>query len=91
MRMTKFLFAIILCLAAFTSQAQDTAARYQSYGKVDMRDIEMKACPFERDANAEVLFDVGTSDSFGTMTRHVRVKIFNERGTNEANIRLLYN
>jgi len=38
-----------------------------------------------------VLFDVGTTSSFGVMTRHVRIKIFNERGENEANVRLLYN
>ncbi|MHB8205781.1 DUF3857 domain-containing protein [Mucilaginibacter sp.] len=89
--MKKISLAVILCLISVITRAQDSIPPYQPYGKVNMQDIEMKACDFEKDANAEVLFDVGTMDSFGrTMTRHVRVKIFNERGENQANIRVLY-
>ena len=89
--MNKFLLVITLCLVSIVTRAQDTIPSYQPYGKVSIKDIEMKTCDFEKDANAEVLFDVGTTSSFGVMTRHVRIKIFNERGENEANVRLLYN
>ncbi len=66
----------------------------QAFGKVDKADLEMKACDFEKDANAEVLFDKGEV-YFDTQyqiifERHKRIKIFNDNGKDEANIRLTY-
>ena len=58
----------------------------EPYGKINKADLELQSCDFEKDANAEVLFDVYHSDD---NKRHVRVKIFNEHGENQANIRML--
>ncbi len=50
-----------------------------------MADLEMKSCDFEKDANAEILFDVSTST-----VRHIRIKIFNDFGKNQANVRIIF-
>jgi len=62
------------------------------FGKVSKEDLEMKACDFEPDANAEVLFDKGDV-SFGMgliYTRHIRIKVFNERGKNQGDFKIEY-
>lgn len=82
-------FTAILLLAASITTAQ-TPRPVQPYGKVDMADMELKACDFEPDANAEVLFDVGSINSYLYNERHVRIKIFNDFGKNAANIRIVY-
>jgi hypothetical protein len=63
------------------------------YGIVDTADLKMAQCDFEKDANAEVLFDQGVfglQNGFPTMARHRRIKILNDFGKSEANIRLVY-
>src|ERR1700744_6565217 len=47
----------------------------QPYGKVDMDDLQMTPCDFEKNANAEVLFDIARMTDQGDMERHVRIKI----------------
>src|SRR5476651_153911 len=100
----KLLFTpLLVCTIAFTAvNAQKNGApagipTTQAYGKIDMADMELKACDFEKDANAMVLFD--KADSFFsidadrieiTMDRHKRIKIFNDNGKSEANIRIEY-
>jgi hypothetical protein len=76
------------------AQTQAPAPTTQPYGKIDKADLEMTACDFEKDANAEVLFDKG-SVYFDTqynliLERHIRVKIFNDNGKKEADIRIPY-
>src|ERR1700679_2746603 len=87
--MTKFFTFLLLSVFAFTVKAQPAA---QAYGKVNKEDIEMTSCDFEKDANAEVLFDKGTvyftQDYELVFNRHVRIKIFNDKGKDEANIRI---
>ena len=98
---TLFIFSSLALFAR--AQNQPAAATMQQnaslikeaepYGKVDMADMGMKSCDFEPDANAEVLFDKAkaTSEREGlTMERHTRIKIFNEFGKSEANVRLEY-
>ena len=49
-------------MGAFATAAKAQAPAIptaQAFGKVDKADLEMKACDFEKDANAEVLFDKG--------------------------------
>jgi hypothetical protein len=95
--MRKIFTPLLLCLIAFTVVAQNKQAapvvEPQPYGKIDKADLEMTSCDFEKDASAEVLFDVGKMDSYSgiNMTRHRRIKIFNERGVNSANVRLIFN
>jgi len=65
----------------------------QEFGKIDTSDLKMTSCDFEKDANAMVLFDKGTvyyKFSTVVMERHKRIKIFNDNGKDEANIRLEY-
>jgi len=66
----------------------------QPYGKIDTADLVLKSCDFEKDANAMVLFDKATVtfDSYGVITfiRHKRIKIFNDKGKDEANINIPY-
>jgi len=64
----------------------------QPYGIVDTADLRMTSCDFEPDANAEILFDKGiiSFESGLSMERHIRIKIFNDHGKENANIRFLY-
>jgi hypothetical protein len=84
----------ITCAIAFTLKAQSPASNTQEYGKVDKADLEMKACEFEKEANAEILFDKGklAKDIGGMvyMERHTRIKIFNEFGKGYGSIRITY-
>jgi len=82
-------------LAVTLANAQDnvvTAA--QPYGKIDKADLAMKACDFEKDANAMVLFDKGDlyyDNEFNVvLERHKRIKILTESGKGEANVRIEY-
>ncbi|MGV3508533.1 MAG: hypothetical protein ACO1N7_04525, partial [Sphingobacteriaceae bacterium] len=84
---------LVMLIFSVTSQlsfAQET----QSYGKIDISDLELKECSFEKDANAMVLFDeaeVYFDHQFDiVLERHKRIKIFNEKAKDEANIRLKF-
>jgi hypothetical protein len=99
--MNKFFIPFLLCFFTLSVKAQtqpaSTSVNLQSapgsfhetqpYGKVDQADLEMTSCDFEKDANAEVLFDKGSLTDNG-FYRHIRIKIFNEFGQKEASIRL---
>jgi hypothetical protein len=86
----------LLCSSSFAQK--DVPA----YGKIDKADLETKECSFDNTAEAMVLFDVGevycnlnlhsvTNNVLRTeLTRHVRIKILNEKGFDKANIRIRY-
>src|SRR5882762_8862849 len=59
--MNKLFTLLFLGLSVFSAKAQTPAPlpTAQAFGKIDKADLEMKACSFEKDANAEVLFDKG--------------------------------
>jgi hypothetical protein len=86
----------LLLLCAFTCAAHaQTTPTVQAYGKVDQADLDLKQCDFEKDANAEVLFETGTvyySDDLNSITLevHRRIKIFNDNGKDEADIHMQY-
>jgi hypothetical protein len=65
-----------------------------SFGKIEIADLEMTKCDFEPDANAEVLFNKGDVYYDGSFDiggeYHKRIKIFNDNGKDEANIRIEY-
>ncbi|WP_448702031.1 DUF3857 domain-containing protein [Mucilaginibacter sp. AW1-3] len=83
----------LLCFlaASYTGFAQ---LQKITYGKVDLADMELKQCDFEKDANALVLYDKGDvyyDDRLNLfMDRITRIKIFNDKGKDEANIRIPY-
>jgi len=85
-----------LCVFVFSvnAQTQPPVPTTQPFGKIDKSDLEMTACDFEKDANAEVLFDKGTvyftPDYDLVYERHIRIKIFNDKGKDEGNIRVEY-
>jgi hypothetical protein len=85
------LVTFFICLLAFAANAQPqpTAPEVPPYGKVSMDELTMKVCDFEKNANAEVLFDVGKMNE-SYMERHVRIKIFNDFGKQAANFRIAY-
>src|SRR4051812_22136745 len=89
--MNKLIIAL-LCVSTLCAKAQ--TPQTQLYGKIDIADLELKSCDFEKDANAEVLFDKGRVSLSGqselAFDRHVRIKIFNDKGKDAASIKLTY-
>lgn len=87
--MTKCFFAALLLGAALCTTAQNLTP---PYGKVDIADIELKECPYEKDAKGMVLFDKGDiyfDHDFAVVGEfHKRIKIFSEKAKDEANIRI---
>jgi len=81
--------AFALCANA---QTQPLVPSEQPYGKITNEDLTMKACDFEKDANAMVLFskcDQYFDQSFFVIREiHKRVKIFNDNGKDAANIHI---
>ena len=94
--MNKIFTLLFVGLLALTAKAQTPAPvpTAQAFGKIDKADLELKACDFEKDANAEILFDKGEvyfDQTYNIVTeRHKRIKIFNDNGKSEANIRIEY-
>ncbi|MDO9375348.1 MAG: DUF3857 domain-containing protein [Ferruginibacter sp.] len=80
----------VLCATAFAQKD------VPEFGKIDKADLEMKQCSFDDAAEAVVLFDVAevfcnfNSTLTTEFSRHVRIKILNDKGFNEANIKLRY-
>ena len=77
-----------------SAQAQD---KIDSYGKICMADMKMTTCDFDHDAGALCLFDVGevyynlTERSVDIQANfRKRIKILNEKGIEEANIKIRY-
>ena len=55
--MNKFFTLLLLGTVSLAANGQTTPTPgTQPFGKVDQADLELKACDFEKDANAEVLF-----------------------------------
>ena len=88
--MNKTFTIVFLSFFSFTVKAQTISPPpYEAFGKVSKEDLELKQCDFEKDANAEILFDIGTANSqeFG-FTRHLRIKVFNDFGKAAGSVRL---
>jgi hypothetical protein len=92
--MKKLYISLVLSLTCFMVNAQTPAPTTQAFGKIDKADLELKSCDFEPDANAEVLFDkadIYFDQEFNIVNeRHKRVKIFNDNGKKNADIRIEY-
>jgi hypothetical protein len=96
----KQLFSLaLLCLCLQLSAQQFT--ELPKFGKVDKPDLEMTECSFDKNAAAMVLFDEGESffkinenmpisPVFQQTEHHVRIKIFNSKGFDNANIKIRY-
>jgi hypothetical protein len=86
----KFYFLLFI----FIGICSGVNAQKASYGDVDIADLKMTSCEFEKNAGAMVLFDVAvvnnSKNDWIFIERHKRIKIFNDNGTSAANIRLSY-
>jgi hypothetical protein len=71
------------------------------FGKVEKEELLMKECSFDKNAGAMYLIDEGSSifkmninSSLGSLIQeteyHIRIKIFNKNGYNNANIKIRY-
>ncbi|RYY35194.1 MAG: DUF3857 domain-containing protein, partial [Sphingobacteriaceae bacterium] len=92
--MKKLYISLVFCAVAVCTFAQTPPPVIPGYGKVDIADLELKKCDFEPDANAMVLFnkgDVYFDQEFNIVTsHHKRIKIFNDNGKKNADIRIEY-
>jgi hypothetical protein len=95
--MNKISTLLLMAMVAVSvnAQTQTPIPTTQPYGKINQEDLEMKSCDFEKDANAEVLFDLGKiyyGDDLKSiyLEAHKRIKIFNDKGNDEATIRIPY-
>lgn len=98
--MKQLLFLSLQWLLLSTLSAQEFA-KLPDFGKVDKSELEMTECSFDKNAPAMVLFDEGESvfqlnlnammsPIFQQTVHRVRMKIFNKKGFNYANIRIRY-
>ncbi|WDF55327.1 DUF3857 domain-containing protein [Mucilaginibacter sp. KACC 22063] len=85
---------LLICALAQLSSYAQTPNPIQAFGKIDKADLELKSCEFEKDANAMVLFEKATVSYDNNLNviveEHRRIKIFNDNGKNEANIKIEY-
>jgi hypothetical protein len=94
--MNKIFAILFLVMFAMFVKAQtnfSNSPTTQPYGKINKEDLEMKSCDFEKDANAEVLFDkakITYSNQGVTLERHQRIKILNETGKKYADARMVF-
>ena len=93
--MRKIIACLLFSMISCTLLAQKDIP---SFGKVDKADLEMSDCPFDKSAEAMVLFDVAEVYCYldlnspnpvtSQLERHVRIKILNSKGLDYANIHI---
>ncbi|MDB5142489.1 MAG: hypothetical protein JWQ66_1202 [Mucilaginibacter sp.] len=86
--MKKLFILLTLLFTAFVAKCQT-----QPFGVVDTADLKLTSCDFEKDANAMVLFDKADAYyRYATVVveHHKRIKIFNDKGNNQAKVRIEY-
>jgi hypothetical protein len=90
--------ALIILISLFTCYDLRGQKKLPSFGEIDIVDLKMTSCSFEPDAPAVKLFDVTETDfnlfSDGSskmkIEHRIRIKIFNEKGYEYANVRIPY-
>lgn len=67
------------------------------FGKVDKSELQITSCDFDKNAEALVLFDVEQVECvvypasvYSRIKRHIRLKILNDKGLDQANIKIPY-
>ncbi len=92
--MKTFLTLLVFTLLSYPSNAQKLTA---DYGSVSKAELESRKSTLDEKAEAEVVFDIANIEL--TMydgilevlvKKHERIKIFNEKGLDEANIKINY-
>lgn len=81
---------ILLFLFILFTAAKIHAQDYPDFGKPSQEDIDLKECPFEKEAAAVVLiheaFSYSQDDAHLITTHHFKIKILKQAGVNAANI-----
>ena len=99
--MRSAILTILLVTNLFISNAQSYDQKTPAFGKVSKEDMGIKECAFDKAAEAYVMFDVCEMycSFFPNSTiypvsmeleRHVRIKILNTKGLDQANIHIIY-
>jgi Domain of Unknown Function with PDB structure (DUF3857)/Transglutaminase-like superfamily len=91
MKTSSILFMFLLLVISVTAQ------KLPSFGKINKEDLLYKECNYDKDAPAECLIDYGEANFFPDFISFVsekyfriRVKVFNEAGLKQADIRIPY-
>lgn len=92
--MKKQIFTLFMLLNSLLLFAQDDIP---DYGKIDKRDLLLKECKFDKDADAYKLLSIGevnyemVNGNFNIVNdRRVRIKILNEEGLRKANVTIQF-
>src|ERR1700733_2855170 len=93
--MKKILLAIVVFSACNAVHAQGTLPEF---GKINMADLQLKECAFDKGADAmnlikteKVRFDIDNMGNAKTYTEYrIRIKIFKESGFKNASIVIPY-
>ena len=92
--MKKLFVFTVLSFTVFISFSQN---EFPAFGKADLKELMMRECSFEKEANAMKLIDYQETEitTIGydirlKIERRVRVKIFNKSGVDAANIIIPY-
>ena len=94
--MTKLIAVVIamtFSLTLFSQKNKDKNPNLPAFGTVDKADLEMKKCDFDDKAEAMVLIDDGALETIGDdlqFKRRLRIKIFNTKGLEWADVHLRY-
>jgi len=93
LRLRSCMLLLIVFLVPFRTQSQSLPI---SIGKVSLEELNTSPYPFEKGAEATVLFDLATAKMIYEngfkieYTRHVRIKIFKSSGYYLANVQIPY-
>jgi hypothetical protein len=88
----------LMLMLIMTASVAVVIAQTEPYGKVSKADLELKASLMDPAAEAEVIFDtqeaelllMTNGDIEILLKRHERIKVYNEKGLDRANIKLRY-
>ena len=87
-------FILIPAMLVWLCATAQKGTKLPDFGKVDASELKMSGCSFEKNAAAMYLFNSCESyASFSGLTEtvyHVRIKIFNKKGFESANIKIRY-
>ena len=83
---------LIVLLSTICSFVYSQADFNESFGRFTSDDIAYKECPFDKQANAVVIFDKAVSnydDRWSLITMHrVRIKVLNDKGLKYGDVRI---
>lgn len=93
-RLPFFSVCILLSFILSAQKGKGKDSNIPAFGNVEKSELEMQECDFDKNAEAVVLFDHGRVDFIPgdgyQLTRHVRIKILNEKGKKFGDVHLGY-